>query len=46
MVLVLDKMYCCRTCRESFLFESDKDDHIKQTSHLDFETHNLAGSVI
>jgi hypothetical protein len=42
MVLILDRTYRCRTCRETFLFESDKDDHARQTSHLDFETHDLA----
>lgn len=41
--MLLDKLYRCRLCRLGFIFESDKDDHIQQTNHSDFETYNLIG---
>ena len=39
--LGLDRLYCCNTCRESFLFLRDKDDHTQQTGHRTFTVHRL-----
>lgn len=38
---ILNKMYVCKTCGEVILFESDKDEHTRQTGHFSFEINNL-----
>jgi hypothetical protein len=35
-------MFVCLTCGEVILFESDKDEHIIDTGHSRFHTHELA----
>lgn len=31
--LKIDRMYCCKSCRAVFLFESDVEEHIVATEH-------------
>lgn len=46
MIHQLDRIFCCKTCKASFIFEADKDDHIHETGHPDFETFDLIGSQL
>lgn len=32
----MTNLYVCRKCKESFLFTSDKEDHVRRTGHAEF----------
>jgi hypothetical protein len=42
----LDRLYFCNVCGKSFLFRSDKEDHVESIGHSRFTVFTIEGKLL